>query len=158
MAGPAAICIGAGRRRPLEIAGLKVFSSLQGPAGERRTIYRETCVAAIATVIDIGNGIGLKPAMLAEGAARGPGRPQLGSSMSPPVVGNCSKSCGIDPTAAVQRSRHRAPSEHIALAKGKEPGRRAVIMPSRRGIAASRSTIHPKFCRFRHQTPSAKKF
>ena len=81
MAGPVAICIGAVRRRPLEIAGLKVFSSLQGPAGERRTIYRETCVAAIATVIDIGNGIGLKPAMLAEGAAPGPGRPQLGPSM-----------------------------------------------------------------------------
>ena len=57
MAGPAAICIGAGRRRPLEISGLKVFSSLQGPAGELRTIYRETCVAAIATMIDIGNGI-----------------------------------------------------------------------------------------------------
>ena len=74
MAGPAAIRIGAVRRRSLEIAGLKVFSSLQGPAGERRTIYRETCVAAIVTVINIGNGIGLKPAMLAEGAARGPGR------------------------------------------------------------------------------------
>ena len=60
MAGPAAISIGAARRRPLDIAGLKVFSSLQGPAGERRTIYRETCVAAIATVIDIGNDIGFK--------------------------------------------------------------------------------------------------
>ena len=155
MAGPAAICIGAIRRRPLEIAGLKVFSSLQGPAGERRTIYRETCVAAIATVIDIGNGIGLKPAMLAEGAARGPGRPQLGSSMSPPVVGNCSKSCGIDPLAAVPRSRHRAPSGHIAVAKGKEPGRRAAIMPSRRGIAESRSTMRSRFCRFRHRTPPA---
>ncbi len=42
-----------------------------------------------------------------------------------------------DRTAAVPRSRHRAPSEHIPLAKGKEPGRRAVIMPIRRGIAAS---------------------
>ena len=155
MAGPAAIRIGAVRRRSLEIAGLKVFSSLQGPAGERRTIYRETCVAAIATVIDIGNGFGSKPVMLAATAARGPGRPQLGSSMSPSVVGNCSKSCGIDATAAVPRSRHRAPSEHIALAKGKEPGRRAVIMPSRRGIAASRSTMHPRFCRFCHRTPPA---
>ena len=74
MAGPAAIRIGAVRRRSLEIAGLKVFSSLQGPAGERRTIYRETCVAAIATVIDIGNGFGSKPAMLAATAARGLGR------------------------------------------------------------------------------------
>ena len=73
------------RQRPLEIAGLKVFSSLQGPAGERRTIYRETCAAAIATVIDIGNGIGFKPAMLAESAARGLGRLQLGSSMSETV-------------------------------------------------------------------------
>ena len=107
MAGPAAICIEAVRQRPLEITGLKVFSSLQGPAGERRTIHRETCVAAIATVIDIGNGIGSKPAMLAESAAHSPGRPQLGSSMSPPMIGNCSKSCGNDGTAAVQRSRHR---------------------------------------------------
>ena len=106
MAGPAAISIGAARRRPLDIAGLKVFSSLQGPAGERRTIYRETCVAAIATVIDIGNGIGADPAMLAESAARGPGRPQLGSSMSPPVVGNCSKSCGIDGTAENFRKKN----------------------------------------------------
>ena len=72
MAGTAAICIGAVRRRPLEIAGLKVFSSLQGPAGERRTIYREACVAEIAIAIDIGNGDGPKPAMLAESAARGP--------------------------------------------------------------------------------------
>ena len=103
MVRPAAMCIGAGRRRPLEIAGLKVFSSLQGPAGERRTIYRETCVAAIATVIDIGNGIGFKPAMLAESAARGLGRLQLGFSMSSSVVGNCWKSCGIDGTAAVSR-------------------------------------------------------
>ena len=54
MAGTAAICIGAVRRRPLEIAGLKVFSSLQGPAGERRTIYKEACVAAFAIAIDIG--------------------------------------------------------------------------------------------------------
>ena len=54
MAGPAAICIEAVRQRPLEIAGLKVFSSLQGPAGERRTIYREACVAVIAIAIDIG--------------------------------------------------------------------------------------------------------
>ena len=59
MAGPAAIRIGAVRRRSLEIAGLKVFSSLQGPAGERRTIHRKTCVAVIA--IDIGNNIGSKP-------------------------------------------------------------------------------------------------
>ena len=54
MAGTAAICIGAVRRRRLEIAGLKVISSLQGPAGERRTIYREACVAVIAIAIDIG--------------------------------------------------------------------------------------------------------
>ena len=84
MAGPAAICIGAVRRRPLEIAGLKVFSSLQGPAGERRTIYRETCVAAIATVIDIGNGIGPKSAMLAETAARSPGGPRRVPRRCPP--------------------------------------------------------------------------
>ena len=107
MAGPAAICIGAVRRRPLEIVGLKVFSSLQGLAGERRTIYKKACVAVIVIAIDIGNGIGSKPAMLAESAAHSPGRPQLGSSMSPPVIGNCSKSCGNDGTAAVQRSRHR---------------------------------------------------
>ena len=155
MAGPAAICIGAVLRGPLEIVGLKVFSSLQGPAGEVLTICRKTCVAVIATVVDIGNGIGAKPAMLAESAARDPDRPQLGSSMSPPVVGNCSKSCGIDPTAAVPRSRHRAPSGHIAVAKGKEPGRRAAIMPSRRGIAESRSTMRSRFCRFRHRTPPA---
>ena len=74
MAGPAAIRIGAVRRRSLEIAGLKVFSSLQGPAGERRTIYREACVAEIAIAIDIGNDFGSKPAMLAATAARGLGR------------------------------------------------------------------------------------
>ena len=48
----------------------------------------------------------LPAAMLAEGAARGPGRPQLGSSMSPPVVGNCSKSCGIDGTAENFRKKN----------------------------------------------------
>ena len=99
------MCIGAGRRQPFEIAGLKNKLSLQGPAGERRTIYRETCVAAIATVIDIGNGIGAKPAMLAESAARGPGRPQLGSSMSSPVVGNCRKPCGIDGRAGNSKKK-----------------------------------------------------
>ena len=45
----------------------------------------------IAIAVDIGNGIGSKPAMLAETATRGLGRPQLSGSMSPPVVGNCSK-------------------------------------------------------------------
>ena len=90
MAGPAAMCIGAARRRPLDIAGLKVFSSLQGPAGERRTLYREACVAVIAIAIDIGNGDGPKSAMLAESAARGPGGPRRRASTLPSVVGNCS--------------------------------------------------------------------
>ena len=89
MAGPAAICIEAVRQRPLEIAGLKVFSSLQGPAGERRTIYREACVAVIAIAIDIGNGDGSKPAILAGTASRHAGRVRRRASTLPSVVGNC---------------------------------------------------------------------
>ena len=88
MAGPAAICIEAVRQRPLEIAGLKVFSSLQGPAGERRTIYREACVAVIAIAIDIGNGDGSKPAMLAGTASRHAGRVRHRASTLPSVIGN----------------------------------------------------------------------
>ena len=88
MAGPAAIRIGAVRWRSLEIAGLKVFSSLQGPAGERRTIYREACVAVIAIAIDIGNGDGSKPAMLAGTASRHAGRVRRRASTLPSVIGN----------------------------------------------------------------------
>ena len=89
MAGPAAIRIGAVRRRPPEIAGLKVFSSLQGPAGERRTMYREACVAVIAIAVDIGNGDGSKPAMLAETASHHAGRVRRRSSTLQPVIGSC---------------------------------------------------------------------
>ena len=89
MAGLAAIRIGAVRRRPLEIAGLKVFSSLQGPAGERRAIYREACVAVIAIAIDIGNGDGSKPAMLPGTASRHARRVRRRASTLPYVIGNC---------------------------------------------------------------------
>ena len=117
MAGPAAICIEAVRQRPLEIAGLKVFSSLQGPAGERRTIYREACVAVIAIAIDIGTmttgtpdatqslrptaprivdvaAIGKKAplsplSILAGTASRHAGRVRRRASTLPSVVGNC---------------------------------------------------------------------
>ena len=114
MAGPAAICIGAGRPRPLEIAGLKVISSLQGPAGERRTIYKEACVAAFAIAIDIGTmttgtpdatqslrptaprivdvaAIGKKAplSILAGTASRHAGRVRRRASTLPSVVGNC---------------------------------------------------------------------
>ena len=89
MAGPAAIRIGAVRRRSLEIAGLKVFSSLQGPAGERRTIYREACVAVIAIAIDIGNGDGCNPVMLAGTATRHARQVRHRASTLPSVIGNC---------------------------------------------------------------------
>ena len=89
MAGPAAIRIGAVRRRRLEIAGLKVFSSLQGPAGEHRTIYKEACVAVIAIAIDVGNGDGCNPVMLAGTASRHAGRVRRRSSTLPSVIGNC---------------------------------------------------------------------
>ena len=128
MAGPAVICIGADRRRPFEILGLKIFSSLQGPAGKVLTICRETCVVAIATVIDIGNGFGSKPAMLAATEARGPGRPQLGSSMSPPsseTVDSCAASTErllcheaaigrLQSTSPWQREKSRSACSHHA--------------------------------------------
>ena len=45
--------------------------------------------SVIATVIDIGNGFGSKPAMLAATAARHAGRVRRRASTLPSVVGNC---------------------------------------------------------------------
>ena len=58
-------------------------------------------------------------------------------------------------TRSVLQTRHRSNSEHIAVAKGKEPCQRVANSPSRRGIAESRPVMRARFRRFCHRTTAA---